>query len=289
MINGWEIDEKISQPEHSRLGIQWFRAKLDEAIVLMDDHFDKYRLNDALMTIYATIRDEFSGWLLEIIKPAYQQPIDKKTYTEVIDLLDEVLRLLHPFMPFISEEIWQLIGDRKAGESIMMASWPKASAPNNDLCEKFEVVKEHISGIRTSRKEKNIATKNEVPIYIIPGEKGYLPEFNSVVSKLGNISRHVTDPDEVAGITTTTTTNYMVKSTAYYIPFAGNVDVEAEVAKINEELTYNRGFLEVVLKKLSNEKFVGSAPAKIVEIERKKQADIEEKIKILEDRLLSLQ
>jgi valyl-tRNA synthetase len=283
LINGWEIDATLPQPEHSRLGIEWFRVKLDEAIVLMDDHFEKYRLNDALMAIHATIRDEFSGWLLEIIKPAYQQPIDPKTYSEVIELLDELLRLLHPFMPFISEEIWQLIGDRKAGESIMMASWPKASGKNGELCEKFELTKEVISGIRSIRKEKSIASREKIELFIIPGEKGYVSEYNEIVSKLGNVSRLEIRSEEVVGAAA-----FMVKATAYYIPFVGNVDVAEEVAKINEELAYNRGFLESVLKKLGNEKFVGSAPAKVVELERKKQADIEEKIKILEERLLLL-
>ena len=284
LINGWEIDNTLPQPEHSKLGLEWFRAKLDEAILLMDDHFDKYRLNDALLTIHATIRDEFSGWLLEIIKPAYQQPIDAKTYREVIDLLEELLRLLHPFMPFISEEIWQLIGDRKAGESIMMASWPKAIGKNGELCEKFELVKELISGMRNVRKDKNIANKEQIALYIIPGEKGYVPGLNSVVSKLGNLSGLEIRTEEVEGAAT-----FMVKSTAFYIPFSGSVDVEAEAAKIREELVYFRGFLETVIKKLGNEKFVGSAPAKVVEIERKKQADAEEKIKILEERLASFQ
>ena len=283
LINGWEIDEQLPQPEHSQLGIEWFRAKLDEAIRQMDDHFNKYRLNDALITIHATIRDEFSGWLLEIIKPGYQQPIDRKTYTEVIGLLDELLRLLHPFMPFISEEIWQLIGENKENRSVMMASWPKASALNDGLCERFELAKELVSGIRSIRKEKSIASRDSIELFIIPGEKGFVPEFNEVVSKLGNVSRLEVRADEVAGAAT-----FMVKATACYIPFAGNVDVGAEVAKINEELAYNRGFLESVIKKLSNEKFVGSAPANVVEIEYKKKADIEEKIKILEERLSSL-
>ncbi len=283
LINGWEVDATIPQPEHSRLGIEWFRAKLDEAILLMDDHFEKYRLNDALITIHATIRDEFSGWLLEIIKPAYQQPVDSKTYHEVIILLDELLRLLHPFMPFISEEIWQLIGNRQEGASVMMASWPKASAPNAELCERFELTKELISGIRSIRKEKSIATKDAIELYIIPGEKGYVPEYNQVVSKMGHVSRLEVGSEEVTGAA-----SFMVKATAFYIPFAGNVDIAAEVAKINEELVYYRGFLEVVLKKLGNEKFVGSAPAAVVELERKKQADAEEKIGILVERLASL-
>jgi len=284
LINGWEIAESIPQPEHSRLGIQWFRAKLDEAILLMDDHFEKYRLNDALLTIYATIRDEFSGWLLEIIKPAYQQPIDAKTCREVNALLDELLRLLHPFMPFISEEIWQLMEERKAGESLMMTSWPKPVAGDAELCEKFELVKELVSGIRSLRKEKNIAAREEIELYIIPGEKGYVPAYNAIVSKLGNVSKTEIRNEEVLGAAT-----FMVKATAFYIPFEGNVDAEAEIAKINEELTYNRGFLDAVIRKLGNEKFVASAPAKVVEIERKKQADAEEKIKILEERLAGFQ
>ena len=284
LINGWEIAESIPQPEHSRLGIQWFRAKLDEAILLMDDHFEKYRLNDALLTIYATIRDEFSGWLLEIIKPAYQQPIDAKTCREVNALLDELLRLLHPFMPFISEEIWQLMEERKAGESLMMTSWPKPVAGDAELCEKFELVKELVSGIRSLRKEKNIAAREEIELYIIPGEKGYVPAYNAIVSKLGNVSKTEIRNEEVLGAAT-----FMVKATAFYIPFEGNVDAEAEIAKINEELTYNRGFLDAVIRKLANEKFVASAPAKVVEIERKKQADAEEKIKILEERLAGFQ
>jgi len=283
LINGWEIDVNIAQPEHSKLGIEWFRAKLDEAILLMEDHFEKYRLNDALLTIYTTIRDEFSGWLLEIIKPAYLQPIDAKTYAEVIQLLDEVLRLLHPFMPFISEEIWQLIGERKEDESIMLAEWPKASGRNEERCGRFELAKELISGIRSVRKEKNIATREEIELFLIPGEKGYVPEFNAVVTRLGNISKLDIRSEEVVGAA-----NFMVKATACYIPFAGNVDVEAEIAKINEELKYNKGFLDAVLRKLGNEKFVGSAPLAVVEVERKKQADAEEKIKILEERLENL-
>lgn len=284
LINGWEIDEQIPQPEHSRLGIEWFRARLDETIILMDDHFEKYRLNDALIAIYAAIRDEFSGWLLEIIKPAYQQPIDRKTFDEVIALFDELLRLLHPFMPFISEEIWQIIGERKEGESIMMAEWPRATSRDEALCERFELAKEVISGIRTIRKDKNIPTRDTIDLFIIPGEKGYVPEFGKVVSKLGNVTNLELRTEEINGAA-----NFMVWSTAYYIPFEGNVDVEAEIAKINDELAYYRGFLETVLKKLGNEKFVASAPAKVVEIERKKQADAEEKLKILEERLNSMQ
>jgi valyl-tRNA synthetase len=283
LVNGWEVDASIEQPEHSRLGIEWFNAKLDETIAVMDDHFDKYRLSDALMTIYTAIRDEFSGWLLEIVKPAYQQPIDAKTYNEVIALFDKIVRLLHPFMPFISEEIWQLLKDRKQGESIMMAEWPRVSSAQSDLTERFEMLKEAIAGIRTVRKDQNMANKDEVEVYIVAGEKGYVPEFNPVLIKMGNLSKLEVCSEEVQGAS-----SFFVKATAFYIPVSGNVDVAEEIVKINEELNYTRGFLESVMKKLGNERFVGSAPANVVELERKKQADAEEKIKILEERLSSL-
>ncbi len=283
LINGWEVDASIAQPEHSRLGIEWFNAKLDETIAVMDDHFDKYRLSDALMTIYTAIRDEFSGWLLEIVKPAYQQPIDAKTYNEVIALFDKVLRLLHPFMPFISEEIWQLLKERAAGESVMMAEWPKVSGASTEVAERFETLKEAIAGIRTIRKDKNIANKDAVELYVVPGEKGYAPEFNPVLEKMGNLSKLEVCSEEVAGAS-----SFLVRATTFYIPVSGNVDVAEERAKINEELDYTRGFLVSVMKKLGNERFVASAPAQVVDLERKKQADAEEKIKILEERLSTL-
>jgi valyl-tRNA synthetase len=181
LIKGWEIDASIPQPEHSRLAIDWFRVKLNEVILTIDDHFSKYRLSDALMTVYTTIRDEFSGWLLEIIKPAYQHPIDRKTYEEAVDLFDQVLRLLHPFMPFISEEIWQLLKERQSGESIMVQAWPKSTSLDGEITNKFEMVKEAITGIRAIRKEKDIANKEQLALCIMPGEKGYIPEFNPVL------------------------------------------------------------------------------------------------------------
>lgn len=280
LVNGWEVDQTLPQPEHSALGIEWFNAKLDEAIVTMNDHFDKYRLSDALMTIYTTIRDEFSGWLLEIVKPAYQQPVDAKTYGEVIALFDKVLRLLHPFMPFISEEIWQLLAVRQDGESIMMAQWPEAAALQSDKLERFEMVKEAVAGIRTVRKEQNIANKDSIDLMVVPGEKGYVPEFNPVLEKMGNLSKLEVCQEEVQGALT-----FYVKASAFSIPMQGEVDVTEELAKINEELVYFRGFLEMVMKKLGNERFVNSAPAQVVELEQKKKADAEEKIKVLEERL----
>ena len=283
LIKGWEIDPSLAQPEHSRLAIEWFKVKLSETILTIDDHFSKYRLSDALMLIYNTIRDEFSGWLLEIIKPAYQQPIDKKTYNEAIELFDQVLRLLHPFMPFISEEIWQLLNERKSGESIMVQAWPSVVAPDSQVTEKFEMLKEAIAGIRSVRKEKEIANKEPLSLFIVSGEKGYVPELNSVLSKMGNLSELREVTEEVSG-----SMSFRVGTSAYYIPLDSALDTEEEIAKIEEELKYTIGFLDSVMKKMSNERFVKNAPAQVVELEKKKQADAEEKIKILRERLESL-
>jgi valyl-tRNA synthetase len=283
LVNGWEVDASLKQPEHARLGIDWFNARLNEVITSMDDNFSKYRLSEALMNIYTAMRDEFSGWLLEIVKPAYQKPIDKKTYEEVVGLFDKVLRLLHPFMPFISEEIWQLLEKRRADESIMISDWPVVVEADAALTEKFEIVKEAVSGIRTVRKEKNIANKEALALSVVPGEKGYIPEFNSVLSKIGNLSELNEVSEEVKGAS-----SFRVKSTEYCIPLGDLVDAEEEIAKIEEELKYTKGFMNSVVKKLSNERFVNNAPEKVVEIERKKLADAEEKIKLLEERLESL-
>jgi len=282
LIKGWEIDSTIPQPEHSRLGIEWFKAKLSEVIVTMDDHFDKYRLNDALMTIYNTIRDEFSGWLLEIIKPAYQQPIDAKTFEEVSELFEEVLRLLHPFMPFISEEIWQLLKERKHGDSIMISAWPKPVANQEEICEKFELIKDAVTGIRAIRKEKDIANKEQLQLFIVAGEKGYIPEYNPILLKMGNLSELKVTHQEIDGAM-----SFRVNTTAFYVPLGDVVNPEEEIAKIEEELKYTIGFLESVKKKTGNERFMSSAPTQVVELERKKQTDAEEKIKMLGERLVS--
>ena len=282
LIKGWEVDPNIPQPEHSRLGIEWFKAKLSEVIETMDDHFDKYRLNDALMTIYSSIRDEFSGWLLEIVKPAYQAPIDARTYEEVSELFDEVLRLLHPFMPFISEEIWHLLKEREHGDSIMISAWPKANTYHSEICGKFELIKEATTGIRAIRKEKEIANKEMLRLFIVPGEKGFIPEYNPVLIKMANLSELQVTADEISGAL-----SFRVNTSAFYVPLGDVVNLEEEVIKIEDELKYTIGFLESVMKKTGNERFMNSAPAQVVELERKKQTDAEEKIRMLEERLLS--
>jgi valyl-tRNA synthetase len=283
LVKNWEVDNTIPQPEHSKLAIDWFEAKLGSVITELDDHFAKFRISDALMLVYTTVRDEFSSWLLEIVKPAYQCPIDGKTYNEVIALFDKLMRVLHPFMPFITEEIWQLLAERKDGQSIMIELQPKAGEAKPELLEAFEDVKEVVSGIRNIRKANNIPQKDALELLVNQGTKGFNAELMSVVEKLGNISAVKLISEDVKGAV-----SFSVKTSAYFIELGSIIDVEEEIKKLEEELVYNQGFLASVMKKLSNEKFVSGAPAQVVDVERKKQADAESKIQNLQERIAAL-
>jgi valyl-tRNA synthetase len=283
LVKNWEVSKDIEQPEHSKLAIQWFQNKLSEVVETLDSQFDSFRISEALMTVYTTVRDEFSGWLLEMVKPPYQQPIDAKTYNDVVDLFDQMLRLMHPFMPFITEEIWQLLSDRKPGESIMICQLPEVKEYDAELLATFEDVKEAISGIRKIRKEKNIAFKDTIEFAVQFGDKGYDATFNPILVKLGNLSSLNLVSEEVKGAA-----SFRVKSTNFYIPLEGFIDVAEELAKLEEELKYTQGFLNSVMKKLSNERFVSNAPEAVVAIEKAKQADAEAKIKVLEERIAAM-
>ena len=283
LVKNWDVSAEIEQPEHSRLAIEWFRNILSEVVETLNSQFDQFRISEALMTVYTSVRDEFSGWLLEMVKPAYQQPIDAKTYAEVVELFDQMLRLMHPFMPFITEEIWQLLSERKEGESIMISQLPKAEKYDAELLAAFENVKETISGIRKIRKDKNILNKNSVELKIQKGDKGYDNTYDSVLAKMGNLSSLDSVNEEVKGAA-----SFRVKSTNFYIPLEGFIDVEEELKKLEEELNYTKGFLNSVMKKLGNERFVNNAPEAVVAKERAKQADAEAKIKVLEERIAGL-
>jgi len=283
LVKNWEVDSNIPQPEHSKLAIEWFRNKLSEVVETLDAQFSQFRISEALMTVYTTVRDEFSGWLLEIVKPAYRQPIDAKTYNEVVELFDQMLRLMHPFTPFITEEIWQMLSERKPGESIMICQLPKVQSYNSELLASFEDVKEAISGIRKIRTDKNIPNKDSLELKIQQGDKGFEESLNSVVVKLANLSTLEMVTEEVQGAA-----SFRVKSTNYYIPMEDFIDVEEELKKLETELKYAQGFLNSVLKKLSNERFVTSAPEAVVALEKAKQADAEAKIKVLEERILAM-
>ncbi len=283
LVKNWEVSKEIKQPEHSTLAVEWFRNKMNEVVEKLDNQFNQFRISEALMTIYTTVRDEFSGWLLEIVKPAYQQPIDAKTYAEVVELFDRLLRLMHPFMPFITEEIWQLLSDRKEGESIMISRMPLAKPYDAAMLAAFENVKEAVSGIRNIRKEKNIPNKDAVELKIQKGDKGYEDSLDPVLKKLANLSQFEPVKEEVKGAA-----SFRVKSTNFYIPLEGLIDVEEELKKLEEELKYAKGFLNSVMKKLSNERFVNNAPEAVVAKEKAKQADAEANIKVLEERIAGL-
>ena len=283
LVKNWEVSSDIEQPEHSKLAIEWFKNKLAQVVETLNTQFDSFRISEALMTVYTTVRDEFSGWLLEMVKPGYQQPIDAKTYAEIVELFDQMLRLMHPFMPFITEEIWQLLDERKEGESIMISQLPANTSYDTGLLAAFEDVKEAVSGIRKIRKDKNIAFKDAIDFSVQKGDKGFDSKFNSILIKLGNLTELTIVEEEVKGAA-----SFRVKSTSFYIPLDGFIDVEEELKKLEEELKYAKGFLNSVMKKLSNERFVNNAPEAVVAKEKAKQADAEANIKVLEERIASM-
>ncbi len=281
LIKGWEV-AAIPQPEASKIAIAWYEAKLQQTLAGIEDNFEKYRLSDALMSIYKLVWDDFCSWFLEIIKPAYQQPIDKATFDKAIELLETNLKLLHPFMPFLTEEIWQYIAERTPEQALIISEWPTMQDTNSDLIAEFDFVTEVIAGIRTIRKQKNIANKDRIDLKIINNEKS-TAAFDAVIIKLGNIDNLDYVTEAVNGALT-----YRVKSNEYFIPIAGNIDVAAEIEKLEEELKYIQGFLKSVQVKLSNEKFVANAKPEIIANERNKEADALAKIATIEQSLASL-
>ncbi len=282
LVKGWQIDESLVQPESAAKGIEWFSNKLDQTINLVDDHFSKFRISDALMAVYTLFRDDFSSWYLEIVKPGYQQPIDGVTYKATIENFDKILRLLHPFMPFISEEIWQILGERKDGESIMISDMPVAGEVDEKFIASFELAQEAVAGVRNIRKQKNIPNKDAIALSILDNA-GYDKTFDAVLAKLANAEEISFVTEKVNGAL-----SFMVKANEYFIPMGDLIDVDAEIARLEEDLKYNKGFLISVSKKLSNERFVNNAPEKVVAIEKQKQADAEAKIKALEESIANL-
>jgi valyl-tRNA synthetase len=284
LIKGWEVSTTIEQPDAAILGISWYLSKFQKTLEEIEDHYGKYRISDALMAIYKLVWDDFCSWLLEIVKPAYQQPIDKKTYDMVIALFEDNLKLLHPFMPFLTEEIWQHIAERQPQEALCIACWPQQETYDDMTIESFDFTAEVISGIRTIRKDKNIPNKDALELMVLAQDAENQNQMDAILLKLANISKMTQVTDSVEGAL-----SFRVKSTEYFIPMSGAIDVEAEKEKINEELKYTKGFLQSVMKKLANERFVNNAPEQVVELERKKVADAEAKIETLEKSLESLQ
>jgi valyl-tRNA synthetase len=282
LIKGWEVSNTIPQPESSKVAIEWYETKLQRTLTEIEENFDKYRISDALMAIYKLVWDDFCSWFLEMIKPAYQQPIDQVTFEKAIEMLENNLKLLHPFMPFLTEEIWQHITDRTPNQALIISEWPKAKSYDEKLISDFDFTIDVISGIRTIRKDKNIPFKDAIDLKVVNNEKSNT-YFDSVICKLGNITSLEYVSDKVEGAL-----SYRVKSNEYFIPITGNIDVEAEIAKLTEELNYTKGFLKSVEAKLSNEKFVNGAPEKVLEMERKKQADALAKIATIEQSIAGL-
>ncbi len=279
LVRGWEVAD-IGQPESSAIASRWFESKLSRTIEEMNDLFDKYRLSEALMAVYKLFWDEFSSWYLEMIKPGYQQPIDRKTYDEVLGFFDSLLRLLHPFMPFITEELWQALCERQPGESIMMVAMPEVKQYDTDLLDGLEVVKEIASNVRTIRTQKNIPNKDSLELQVLGEHNAF---YNPVILKMCNLASIDPVKEKASGAI-----SFLVKTTEYAVPVGQMINVEEELAKLNEELIYQQGFLESVLNKLSNESFASKAPAKVIEMEKKKQADAESKIKSLQESIAAL-
>ena len=282
LINGWSIDENLEQSDNNRLSVEWFKHTLSKAIIEIEDNFSSYRISEAVMRIYKLFWDDFSGWYLEMVKPAYQQPTDKATMEATRHYFDLLMRLIHSFMPFVTEEIWQDLAERKAGESIMYAPMPKAEEVDEALLARFELAKEAISGVRNVRKQKNIAQKNALQLDVIVDEN-YPAEYAPVIAKICNLSsiEAITEKNPTADA-------FIVKTTQYFVPMGDSIDVEAETKKLADELAYLEGFLASVMKKLSNERFVSSAPEKVVANEYAKKADAEAKIAAIKERMEAL-
>ncbi|CAI8250546.1 MAG: Valine--tRNA ligase [Formosa sp. Hel1_33_131] len=281
LIEGWEVAD-IAQPAHASTAIEWYQAKFQKTLVEIEDHFSKYRLSDALMTTYKLIWDDFCSWLLEMVKPAYEAPIDKKTYAAVVEILESNLKILHPFMPFLTEEIWQFLTKRTPEQALIVASWPEIMPYDPIILEGFDFASDVVSGIRTIRKEKNIAFKNTIE-FLVLNKESQTKDFDAIISKLGNISK-LTYTNE----TVENALSFRVKSNEYFIPANDTIDVDAEILKLEDELKYTEGFLKSVQKKLSNERFVSGAPEQVVASEKKKEADAIAKIDTLNASLKNL-
>jgi valyl-tRNA synthetase len=281
LVKGWEIDENASG-EANMSSIDWFDNRFNEALTEIEEHFRKFRISDALMTTYKLVWDDFCSWYLEMIKPAYQQPIDSTTYERTIGFFEDILKILHPFMPFLSEDLWHQIKERETHEALIVAAWPKAKTfdpkPIADAALIFEVV----SQIRNFRSSKGISPKEAFVLTVNTNQPQLYSSFEAVLKKLANLS------ELNFGEKVDNAVSFVVKADECFIPMGGQIDVEKEKENLLKELEYTKGFLNSVMKKLSNERFVAGAPAEVVENEKKKQADAESKIKALEEALAKL-
>ena len=283
LVQGWQVDASVAQPETARLAVEWFNAKLRQSAAEVADLYSKYRLSEALMEVYHLFWDEFSSWFLEMVKPAYGSPIDATTYNAVLEAFNHLLHLLHPFMPFITEELWQHLAERKEGESIMVSPQTIAAPAEGDaaILAQVELMKNVVAGVRAIRNTKNISPREALDLQVIGADP--IAAYDCLITKMANVNGVAVVDAKGEGVS-----SFMVGTTEYAVPLGGLIDVEAELAKAEAELKHLEGFLNGVMKKLSNERFVNNAPAQVVELERKKQADAESKIATLKETIASL-
>jgi valyl-tRNA synthetase len=271
--------------DSNKASVRWFEHKLNQVLAQIEDHYSKFRISDALMAAYKLTWDEFCSWYLEMIKPEYQHPIDRETYEKTIFFFESLMKMLHPFMPFITEEAWHSIQDRKDGEDIIISSYPACGDFDESLLKHFDTERDVIIALRNERNTKGIPQKDKIHLRVKKNH-GQEPDtfFDSIVIKMGNLADLTYIEEKVPGAY-----SFIVGSTEFYIPIEEEqIDLSAEISRVENELSYTRGFLASVMKKLENEKFVGSAPPKVVETERKKQADAEARIRVLEAQLEGL-
>ena len=282
LINGWQVDETLAQSECSQQAVAWFTNRFNAALAEIEENFKNYRISEALMVAYKLFWDDFSGWYLEMIKPAYGSPCDAVTMAATKQIFEQLMLLLHPFMPFLTEEIWQDLAERKDGESICVAALPKAVEADAQALARFALAQEVVSAVRNVRKQKNLPQKEALELKVVRDEN-YPAEFEAAIVKMANIAQvsFVTEKNPMDAA-------FIVKTTQYFVPMGDNIDREAEIAKLEKDLAYQQGFLATVMKKLSNERFVSSAPAQVVENEQNKKRDAEAKIAAIEEQLKAL-
>jgi valyl-tRNA synthetase len=280
LIKSWTVED-IEQPASSAQAIEWFKEKMNKTLCDLEDDFSKYRLSESLMNVYKFVWDDLCSWYLEIIKPAYQAPIDRKTYEATLDIFEDVMKILHPFMPFVSEEVYHIIKERKENDFIMQAQMPQTKQINSALLNEFEFVEEFITAIRSVRNEKNIAQKIALQVYFTKSEEGLIIEkYSDIVCKLCNL-----DTLEACEAKVEKAIAKMVRTLEFFVPLTENVNKEEEIKKIKADIEYYEGFKNSVMKKLSNESFVSRAPEQVVAMERKKLSDAEQKIETLNEQL----
>ncbi|MBE6346533.1 MAG: valine--tRNA ligase [Lentimicrobiaceae bacterium] len=283
LVKGWNVDANIAQPDTAKMAVKWFEQRFYQVLQETNDNLDKYRLSDALMGIYKLVWDDFCSWYLEMVKAPMNQPIDAVTYNATVSFFENLMKILHPFMPFITEDIWHLLQERQDGDDIIIAQQPKQQDVDNEILNQFIFTQDVINNIRKIRAEKNISMKEAIELIVVDKDGNVNKEFDSVIMKLCNVSsvNYVTEnPQDAFG--------FLVKAVEFFIPVTDNIDTEAELKKLEEELKYAQGFLKSVEAKLSNEKFVNGAPAAVVDKERKKKSDSEAKIKVLEQQIAAL-